>query len=207
MRRIRIRSSVLPNSGHLRVTVTPTQVTVDYVKAFLSGAGTNGQIAYTYSIPAPATPGSIVVSSLSLNPSTVVGGGASSTATVTLNGPAPSDVSVTLTNSNPSAATVQSAVTVPANSTSATFTVTSQTVASSATSVITATLNGSAQATLTVNPAATGLDVFDIEPDQRRGWRCQLDGHGYPQRVPTFGRNGRNVVEQQLLRGDGARPA
>ncbi len=58
---------VLPNTGHLRVTVSPSQVTVDYVNAFLPGDGTNGQIAYSYSIapqtttatptlsPAPAT--------------------------------------------------------------------------------------------------------------------------------------------------------
>jgi hypothetical protein len=174
---------VLPNSGHLRVTVTPTQVTVDYVKAFLSGAGTNGQIAYTYIIPAPATPGSIVVSSLSLNPSTVVGG-ASSTATVTLNGKAPSDVSVSLTSSNPSAATVQPTVTVPANSTSATFTVTSQPVASSATSVITATLNGSAQATLTVNPAATALTSLTLNPTSVVGGAANSTGtvtlNGFP---------------------------
>ena len=40
---------VLPNAGHLRITVSPSQVIVDYVRAFLPGAGTNGQIAYTYS--------------------------------------------------------------------------------------------------------------------------------------------------------------
>src|SRR6185436_4610710 len=28
---------VLPNSGHLRVTVSPSQVTVDYVRTFLQG--------------------------------------------------------------------------------------------------------------------------------------------------------------------------
>jgi len=45
---------VLPNSGHLRVTVSPTNgVTVDYVRAFLAGAGTNASIAYSYTIPPP----------------------------------------------------------------------------------------------------------------------------------------------------------
>ena len=39
---------MLPNTGHLRVTVSPSQATVDYVSAFLPGAGTNGQIAYSY---------------------------------------------------------------------------------------------------------------------------------------------------------------
>ncbi len=47
--------AVLPNSGHLRVTVSPSQATVDYVRAFLPGDGTNGQIAYTYSITSQTT--------------------------------------------------------------------------------------------------------------------------------------------------------
>jgi Chitobiase/beta-hexosaminidase C-terminal domain/IPT/TIG domain/Calcineurin-like phosphoesterase len=47
--------AVLPNSGHLRVTVSPSQVTVDYVRAFLPGDGTNGQIAYSYSIAPQST--------------------------------------------------------------------------------------------------------------------------------------------------------
>ncbi len=40
----------LPNSGHLRITVAPAQVTVDYVRAFLPGDGPNGEIAYSYTI-------------------------------------------------------------------------------------------------------------------------------------------------------------
>jgi hypothetical protein len=40
---------VLPSSGHLRVTVSPSEVTVDYVRSYLSG-GTNGEVAYTYTI-------------------------------------------------------------------------------------------------------------------------------------------------------------
>jgi hypothetical protein len=43
---------VLPNSGHLRVTVSPSQVTVDYVRAYLPGDGTNGEVAYSYTIEA-----------------------------------------------------------------------------------------------------------------------------------------------------------
>jgi hypothetical protein len=43
---------VLPSAGHIRVTVSPSQVTVDYVRAYLSGQGTNGQVAYTYTIAA-----------------------------------------------------------------------------------------------------------------------------------------------------------
>jgi len=41
---------VKPNSGHLRVTVSPEKVTVDYVRAFLPGDGVNGHIEYSYSI-------------------------------------------------------------------------------------------------------------------------------------------------------------
>ena len=40
---------VLPSPGHLRVTVTPTQATVDYVTC-APGQGTNGQVAYSYTI-------------------------------------------------------------------------------------------------------------------------------------------------------------
>jgi hypothetical protein len=38
----------LPNSGHLKVTVTAEKVFVDYVRAFLPGDGPNGQVAYSY---------------------------------------------------------------------------------------------------------------------------------------------------------------
>jgi len=41
----------LPNSGHVRVTVAPTKVRVDYVRSFLPGDGTNGVVAFTYTIP------------------------------------------------------------------------------------------------------------------------------------------------------------
>ena len=45
---------VLPNAGHLRITVSPGQATVDYVRAYLPGGGTNGEVSYSYSI-APST--------------------------------------------------------------------------------------------------------------------------------------------------------
>jgi hypothetical protein len=81
---------VLPNSGHLRVTVTPSQVTVDYVRAFLSGGGTNGQVAYTYSMTGTTSSGSTPDFSTSTTPSSqtvVQGSPASYTATVgALNG-------------------------------------------------------------------------------------------------------------------------
>jgi phosphodiesterase/alkaline phosphatase D-like protein len=44
------QSSLVANSGHLRVTVAPAKVTVDYVRSFLPGDGTNGQVAYSYAL-------------------------------------------------------------------------------------------------------------------------------------------------------------
>ncbi|MBT4817512.1 MAG: hypothetical protein HON70_17545 [Lentisphaerae bacterium] len=47
---------VLPNSGHLRVTVSPQEVRVDYVRAFLPDDETegrkNGAVAFRYAIEA-----------------------------------------------------------------------------------------------------------------------------------------------------------
>ena len=42
---------MLPSTGHLRITVTPTQATVDYI----SSSSTAGTINYSYTI-APNTP-------------------------------------------------------------------------------------------------------------------------------------------------------
>ena len=42
---------ILPNAGHLRVTVAPQKVRVDYVRSFLPGAGTNASVAFSYTIP------------------------------------------------------------------------------------------------------------------------------------------------------------
>ena len=166
---------VLPNSGHLQVTVDPNNgVTVAYVRAYTSGAGTNGTIADSYVIPAPVGGTTLSVSSLTLSPSTLLGDGSSSTTgTVTLNGPVPfnsNGVQVTLTNSNPLAATVGTqSVLIPSGSSSSTFTATSQLVTSSAatttiTATATANATGSAQATLTVNPVATGMASLTLNP-------------------------------------------
>jgi len=45
-----LSGDVLPNGGHLRVTVADTAVTVDYVRAYLPGDGNNGEVAYTYTM-------------------------------------------------------------------------------------------------------------------------------------------------------------
>jgi len=45
----------LPNTGYLRVTVSPKNVTVDYVKSYMQGKETasekNGMVAYSYTLP------------------------------------------------------------------------------------------------------------------------------------------------------------
>lgn len=51
---------LIASSGHLRVTVTPTNAFVEYVRVYLpssEGAGkTNRTVAYSYNIPAPTNP-------------------------------------------------------------------------------------------------------------------------------------------------------
>jgi hypothetical protein len=50
----------LPNSGHLRVTVSPGETTVEYVRSAISGDGvTNGVVSYSYTIQPPACPGDL----------------------------------------------------------------------------------------------------------------------------------------------------
>ncbi len=49
-----------PNSGHVRVTVAPEQVTVDYIRAFLPDNETeghkNGEVAYSYTVTSASQP-------------------------------------------------------------------------------------------------------------------------------------------------------
>lgn len=40
----------VPNSGHVRVTVARSSVTVDYIRAYLAGDGVNGELAYSYTV-------------------------------------------------------------------------------------------------------------------------------------------------------------
>ena len=45
-----IHGDVISNSGYLRVTVSGSETTVDYVRAYLEGDGPNREIAYSYTI-------------------------------------------------------------------------------------------------------------------------------------------------------------
>jgi LmbE family N-acetylglucosaminyl deacetylase len=88
-----------------------------------------------------------VLSSLTLNPTSVVGSPllGNSTGTVTLDGPAPAGGAVVLLSDDSSAASVPSTVTIPAGATSATFTVRTGIVLLSTTARITATYRGASR--------------------------------------------------------------
>jgi len=103
----------------------------------------------------PPGSGSVTLSTLALNP-TSVNGGSSSTGTVTLSGAAPSGGAVVNLSSSAPAATVPSSVTVIAGYTSETFTVNTTTVTASTPVTITASYAGvSKTASLTIMPPAT----------------------------------------------------
>jgi len=88
-----------------------------------------------------------IVSSLTLNPTSVIGGPlGNSTGTVTLNGPAPAGgAQVMLASSNAAASVPTNGVTVPAGATTATFMVTTSVVVGSTSATISATYNSTTQ--------------------------------------------------------------
>jgi len=153
------------NTGVAQVAVSSVTVTAGSTTAAFSvttsTVASSTQVTISGTYPAGTTrtatltvTQAVVLSSVSLSPSSVIGGN-SSTGTVTLSGPAPTGgVLVTLSSSNTAAATVPASATVPAGSTSTTFSVTTSPVAAIATSVIGATYGASASASLTVNPPA-----------------------------------------------------
>lgn len=125
---------------------------------------TSAVITATYGVSGNATLtiNPAVVSTVTLNPSSVTGG-SNSTGTVTLNGKAPAGGAVvTLASSNTGAAQVPATVTVSAGSTSTTFTVTTSAVGTTTTSSISATYGTTASATLTVN--AVQLSSLSLSP-------------------------------------------
>lgn len=128
--------------------VTTTSVTSTTTALITATLGSSSQQASLTITPAS---GSVTLSSLTLNP-TSVSGGNNSTGTVTLSGSAPSGgATVALSSSNTSVATVPSSVTVSAGQTSATFTVNTQRVSSNTNVTISGTYAGTTQnATLTV---------------------------------------------------------
>jgi hypothetical protein len=107
-------------------------------------------------------PGSITLSSITLNPTSVTGG-TSSTGTVTLSGAAPSGGVVVYLSSSASAATVPSSVAVAAGATSAAFTVATSAVTASTPAAITASYAGATKTdTLTVTPSGTPAGTYTL---------------------------------------------
>jgi len=49
-----VNGTMLPSSGHVRVSVGAERVRVEYVRAFLPGQGDNGSIAYAYEMDQPS---------------------------------------------------------------------------------------------------------------------------------------------------------
>lgn len=102
--------------------------------------------------PAQSAP---VLSSLTLNPTSVVGGNPAQ-GTVTISAASSSPTTVTLTSSSSPVVTVPASVTIPAGANTANFTVNTTSVSSSFNATITASLNGlSRSATLAVTTQAS----------------------------------------------------
>jgi len=103
---------------------------------------------------------SLVLSSMTFNPTSVVGTN-SSTGTVTLAAAAPSGgLTVTLSSNSPTVASVPASVSFNSGQTSRTFTVTTFAVSTTTQVTITASYNGaSLPATLTVTPAVASLSL------------------------------------------------
>ena len=107
-------------------------------------------------------PGSPMLSSVTLNP-TSVNGGSSSTGTVTLSGPASSGGALVYFSSNMSAATVPTSVTVPAGATSATFTINTTAVPASTSVTITASYGGATKTSmLSIAPSGTPAGNYTL---------------------------------------------
>jgi hypothetical protein len=131
-------------------TSTPVTITASY-----GGATQTATLTVT-----PA--GTLTVSSVMLNPTSVTGG-TSSTGTVTLSGPALTGGAVVNLSSSTSVATVPASVTVAVGASSATFTVSTSAVTTSTPVTITATYAGSTKTvTLTVVPAGTPAGTYTL---------------------------------------------
>jgi Domain of unknown function (DUF4082)/Bacterial Ig domain/Carboxypeptidase regulatory-like domain len=136
--------TVAPNATTATFTVTTNPVATNTFP--IISATYNATKTAVLTVAAP------IISTLTLNPTTVKGP-APSTGTVTLSGPAPTGGAVVTLSSNlTSVATVPASVTVAAGNTSATFTVATKTVTTSSSVTISATKGGTVTASLTVTP-------------------------------------------------------
>jgi subtilase family protein len=119
-------------------------------------------LAYSCSSGYSTPVGSVTLSSLSLNPSSVTGE-SSSTGTVTLSGASPSGGALVYLTSSSAAATVPASVNVPAGAASAPFAVSTSGVVASTTATITASYSGATKtATLTITPSGTPAATYTL---------------------------------------------
>ena len=109
----------------------------------------------------PRGSNSLVLSTISLNPSSVTGG-SFSIGTVTLTSSAPGGGAVVILSSNNAAATVPASVTVAAGLTTGTFTVNTSAVGAATPASISGSYNGSKSAALIVN--APVLSMISLNP-------------------------------------------
>jgi|GEM_PF-475013 len=161
---------------------------------------TNGTFNWSTRIASFKFPSCPILSSLTLNPTSVAGGNSSQGA-VTLSGAAPAGGAVVnLSSSNTTVATVPPSVTVPAGATSATFTVTTSAVAASASVTISATYGSTQTATLTVTAppnftlsaspsslsitqGASGTSTITVTPQNGFSGSVSLSASGLPSGV------------------------
>jgi hypothetical protein len=137
----------------------PTEVTVTAHFGDSTGSAT------LTVMPPPAGP---VLSSLTLNPSSVAGGSASQ-GTVTISAAVSSPTTVSLASSSSPSVIVPPSVTIPAGATGASFTVNTTSVSSSASTTITASLNGqSRSAVLSITPAADTVAIQRAEYESQK---------------------------------------
>lgn len=136
--------------------------------AFVEGGAGAPTIDVATNTTGGVPPPPLGVASVGLNPATVAGG-SSSTATVTLTAVAQASTTVAITSNN-AAAIVPTSVVFPAGSNARSFSVSTTQVPTTTSAVITASLNGTSRsATLTINPAASGVDTVTIT-------RAEYDG-------------------------------
>ncbi len=147
-----VPGNVVVPVGATSATFTVTSKVVTAVATTDISATMNG----TAAPPATLTVTPLLVTSVTIAPSSVVGGTTNATGLITLNAPASGTVAqrrVTLSSDNPAAASVPASVVVPVGATTVTFLISSQPVAAATTVNVSATLNGVPRsAALTVVP-------------------------------------------------------
>jgi LmbE family N-acetylglucosaminyl deacetylase len=137
--------TVAANATTATFNITSTPVTANTTVTITATLG-NAHPSATLTVQTP------IVSSLTLNPTTVQSG-SPSTGTVTISGPAPTaGTVVTLSSSSTKVATVPASVTVTSGNTTATFTVSTKTVPNTRSVTISATKGATQTARLSVTP-------------------------------------------------------